>query len=420
MTSFNPPKTRANIEADLTLARQNSDFATEAACLIALGDMAKENEEYNLAQGLYGQAWAVYEKLHDQRQTVQAILALVNVFSELRWKNEDFETLFIARSLCDEALKTAEQTHDYASQGRVWKVKADLMSDEFWSQKLKRPIYTKAIQLCEQGHDPVGQADAIMRLGSIEMESHTYEQARTLFGRALHLYRQNNHYEGQANALSYLAAVADRQCDINAKKSYYAHTVSVYNQLNQPFKAAEVLQKLGKLALEEKDYDRALKCHKEELALYEHKYGYHYENALYCLGLVTEAAKDYEEALSYYTKALALSNKDDAITLASRLFALARIYAAMGDINTGRHYAQEAMTTNDSDPRVDRFYHSVFMHWQWGEIEYKAEFYETGCSLCREALVLAQGVPIGRHILDVWEQDLAAMNCPTRLGESTL
>lgn len=424
MTSFNPPKTRANIEADLTLARQNSDFATEAACLIALGDMAKENEEYNLAQGLYGQAWAAYEKVGDHRQTVQAILSLTDVFIRLSWDEVNFEAAFLAPILCNRALKVAEEAQDFAVQGRVWKVKADLISFDFENREIKQATYEHALKLCELGCDVVGQADAMMQLGIgylMERQADSYQQAEARFSNALHLYRKADCREGEASALVRLAEVSGSLKDITAKKSYYKQALKLYQQLEQPLEVAKILDELGEIGLREKDYDLAIQYHKKELALCD-RYGEDligYTSALFSLARVYQAAKNYEEARFYYAKELALCNVTDTMVLASRLFALGRVYALMGDTNTGRQYAQQAIKTSDDNPQRDELDYYLWYRWEWGKIEYEAGYQEAGCALCYEAYKFAEDIPFGRQFLDKLQQELAAMNCPTPSDSET-
>jgi tetratricopeptide (TPR) repeat protein len=416
MLPSHPSKSRADLEADLALARQDSDFAAEAACLVALGDIAKENEEYDLAQGLYGQAWASYEKAGDQSKTVQAILSLTDVYARLAWDEENFEAAFFARCFCDQALRIAEQAQDYAAQGRTMKIKADLIRFDVAEREIKQSIYEHALKLCKQGGDLEGQANAIMQLGIIQMEPGTYEQAKILFSSALNLYQQAYCNEGAASALVRLGEVAGCQQRTLTKKNYYTSALKIYEQLDQPLKVAEMLGELGQLVrVYEKDYELALSYHKQEALLYdqhsEDPVGY--ENALSSIGHVYEAAKNYEEAQIYYTKELALCDETDTLLLASRLFALARVYAAMDDINTGRQYAQQAIKTSGDNPHRDHLFYRIWDRWLWGKIEYQTGYHETGRALCQEAITLAEEIPFGRHILDVWQQDLAAMNCPT-------
>jgi tetratricopeptide (TPR) repeat protein len=415
MLPSHPSKSRADLEADLALARQNSDFVTEAACLMALGDIAKESEEYNLAQGLYGQAWAAYEKAGDQSKTVQAILALTDVYARLAWDEENFEAAFLARCFCDEAFKVAEQAQDYAGQGRAWKVKADLMGHVFEEQAIKQSTYEHALKLCEQGEDLEGQADVLMELGFIYRHDHDDNtQAKALFSHAIHLYHQAHLYEQEARSLSRLADLVTPQHDMVAKRNYYKQALKLYEQLNQPLKIAEMLGELGRLASDEKDYDLALAYHKQELALYD-RYSEDangYEGALFHIGHVYEAAKNYEEAHFYYRKQLALCDEKDTFIFADRLYALGHVYALMGNISTGRQYAMQAIMVGDNNPHNDDLFNRILMRWQWGKLEYEAGCHETACALCCEAYVLAEEIPFGSHILDVWQQDLAAMNCP--------
>jgi tetratricopeptide (TPR) repeat protein len=371
---------------------------------------------------LYGQAWAVYERAGDQRQTAQVILALVGVYARLAWDEENFEAAFLARCFCDQALKIAEQAQNYAGQGRVLKVKADLMGHVFAEKAIKQSTYEQALKLCEQGGDLQGQADVLMELGFIYRHDHDDNtQAKAFFSRAIHLYHQANRYEQEARSLGLLADLVIGQHDTIAKKTYYKQALRIYEQLNQPLKVAEMLGKLGRLASDEKDYDLALTYHKQELALYD-RYSEEpngYEGALFHIAHVYEAAQNYEEARFYYAKELALCDKKDTFIFADRLYALGRVYALIGDINTGRQYAYQAIATGDGDTHNDHLFNRIGMRWEWGKIEYKAGYYETACVLCREAITLAEAIPFGRHILDVWDQEFAAMNCPTLSDSET-
>lgn len=150
---------RPTLEADLARARQNSDFAAEAACLIALAQIANEEKEYALSQALYAQARDAYDHAQDKNGKAEALKALAQALINGELGEQRTACTYLA-----EAIPLYEQLGDQHEQARLYTVLAHC----YWQineNEIRIPLYEKALALLERIKDPVVQAKFSLELG---------------------------------------------------------------------------------------------------------------------------------------------------------------------------------------------------------------------------------------------------------------
>lgn len=194
---------RHDLEADLLRHQAAGDFAAQAETLMQLAQIAAIEEEFSIAQGLYGQAWAAYEQVGDTANMALILYRLSNnlskaLFEAGRWPMLDFDRdavnafYLMAADYYAELGYVEQQAMVYSTMG----VEAD---DESSDIDAARYAYEKALPLYEMTNNSLAQANILLRLGETYIvgdPEHIY-----FVTRALKLYQQIEHKEGEERAL---------------------------------------------------------------------------------------------------------------------------------------------------------------------------------------------------------------------------
>jgi tetratricopeptide (TPR) repeat protein len=256
--SPHPSKTRADIEANLALARQNGDAATEAECLLVLGDIAKESEEYDLAQGLYGQAWAAYKKAGDIQNQAHSLKRLGDLFAQ---QEESIE----AHLMYDQALSLYRSVSDHQGEAQTLCAKGDSHVHLFQTEEAQ-PYYRAALSLFRSIGDRVGEADAAYGLSEALREKEHEHESLGLLYQSLDLYERLDHKVGQLKALVNFSNYASR-CDLELAHLCIERRVALHQQLGNLQQQAVGLLSLSEIRVKQENRQAALAHCEQSLAI---------------------------------------------------------------------------------------------------------------------------------------------------------
>jgi tetratricopeptide (TPR) repeat protein len=386
MTHSHPSKPRAEIQTDLALSRQNGDAATEAACLIALGDIAKENEEYDLAQGLYGQAWAAYKHIGDRPGQTKALFALADLTTRdaTILNNRTDQNVFY-----QEAVNLAKDFEDISGQGTIWLAWADFLVYMESPWETVRLFRQNALACFEKTNDMPGQGDALFALAKMDMgvdAPRNEQRGKELYEKALMFYKQADISLKEAEALHHFGVYVGDHISREEGTIHLTRSLSIYKQLGAVQKQFPVYRCLARFACDYNEarqyYEAALSCDVNNELSPEKAY----EEKFCTLQTMSELAikTHHEDANQDLERILALVDISSTIRRKLQIFKLvSKINADLKEFDRARHYIQEALALcQEPDAKLDHPY----VLWQSGRIEILAGQHEKGCSILKDIL----------------------------------
>jgi hypothetical protein len=340
---------RRTLEADLIRYRQSGDFAAQAATLFALAEFASEEEEYRLAQALYGQAWAAYEQTGDTSGQARAVREIAESMSSEFWNQED--DMILEFNL----------------------IEVNLM------RQLAQVLYIQA-------GDVRGQADMHLIIGQATRDRDTQQKA---LQEALEIYETLEDIAQQAKVLSMLA---DEHSDDRAEyRSYLERAFKLYMQIGDQRSAGRLCSALAELDYYEKNYAVARAAFLTAQALFrEVRESVGLMDAIVRLGALILEADDYPAYVTYYHKTLRSLDHEpvDKCAMISFWHQVPKIAGKHQDFETARYAYQQAIVcaTARREPQEQSD-----LYWRWGYMEYyEAGRKAMGFALCQWAMTLFQ------------------------------
>lgn len=340
---------RPTLEADLERYRQSGDFAVQAETLFALGEIAKREEEYSLAQGLYGQAWAAYEQLGDKQGVAKAAQRTMSAMWHF-WR---------------------EDPNDFSHANERMRV---IRMNEL------------ALVLNSDAGNTRGQADIYKIVGI----SHFYnlDVTRQALNHALECYRLLGDMVEQAEIYSYLARAYDYGDDYRFNME---QALRLYEQIGNKESAAYKYMLLAELDEDDKNYVKARNGLETAITLFrEAQDDGGIISAIKQLCKLILIMEGYTAYLLYFRETFQRLRQE--ITSTRELFSLLRTlpYAASRnrDFDTARYAFQQVIAYAASCEEEENQAH---LYWGWGYMEY----YEVGSkhmgfALCQRAMMLLQ------------------------------
>jgi len=341
--------TRDILQADLERSQQAGDFATQAEILMQLAKIAETEKEFSIAQGLYGQAWAAYQKMGDTANMAFTLSCLskmlsLALFEAGRWPTLDFDQSAVY-TFYETALAHYAEMGDLSRQAMTYAVMGGDADDNSEIDVAQR-AYEKALVLYEAIDDRLSQAHILSRLGeTYAVNEPEYEQ---FLARALALYQQLGNKDGEAHTFSALGEFYHSAHDYVMSRQYYENALKLCLSLKNDHQIQHI--------------------------------------TLRCLDAV-QKIEDYKTYQEYHAQIRRMLQEHDM---------LRRI-----DLPVWKHYIAAAVDNQDFIT-ARTIYHGLISraaqghypegqalsYWDWGEMEYKAGRQEMGWAICRYALSL--------------------------------
>ncbi len=169
-------------------------------------------------------------------------------------------------------------------------------------------LHTKALEAAQRIGDPLGQAHALRRKGTLQYLASVYTEAEQSLQRALTLYRGLGHRLGQAHALLYLGTVQRMTGQTDRAIDNLEQARALYHDQRDRLGQANALSYLGATFSRAHRLDDATAPLQEALDLHRQLHDRQGEaNALNMLGTIqymtsrlSTAAQTLQEALSLY------------------------------------------------------------------------------------------------------------------------
>jgi hypothetical protein len=347
---------RPTLEADLEHHRQSGDFAAQAEMLFALGNILKDEEEYeqqaNLSLGFYGQAYAAYELVEDKRGMAQVLQAMANIMINMAENHDEdtgyteFSPIHISR-IYEIVLQLYIELEDIRNQAEIYKILAHRSN----TSDQAHALYANAIACYVMLDDKQEQASTYMSL------SYWYSVSDplrcSLMEHAASLYKQIDDIGMEGAAYYEMGKSSHAAKDYKAARSYFEMTQAICLVLENNEFLAFTLEALGKTILESEGYQAYLQHHAYSLnLLYTHTQG---KKSYVIRNLVLELPQ------------VACTNGDFVTARRAYLSALSYVVACK----------QAALQAD--------------LYWGWSIMEYEhLKRYEMAMALCQRAIALCK------------------------------
>jgi tetratricopeptide (TPR) repeat protein len=220
MTTPHPTSERQSLEDALDHARQAGDISTEAALLLKLGDRARHECEYELAQGLYAQSWDAYQRIHDLRGQAQALRCLAPIYYTLSRRD-------LAEIYFEQAIRLYEQTGDLAEVTVILHQLVDLHHGHPPDYAAQSSYYKRAIAHYETLNEPHKIADVFMRLGQMALVQRLYVLSAHYYVQGVAFYQACGRTDECRAAYEYLGDVLIQLHAFDLAKNAYSQALDL-------------------------------------------------------------------------------------------------------------------------------------------------------------------------------------------------
>lgn len=206
-------------------------------------------------------------------------------------------------------------------------------------------IHGHALQAGQSTGDLVGQARALIGLGSAYFRLGLYESAADHYRRARAAFWQAGDREGEARVLSYLGTVHDRQGRYESAADFHQKALVLHRQAGDQYGEAHALNNLGIVEWRLGRYDSAAEHYRRALDLHGQggdPYGQGY--ALSGLGLIEQRLGHHRQAVEYQQQALQLFRETgNRASEADVLDNLGTTFTSLGRPDLGAKYHQQVL-----------------------------------------------------------------------------
>jgi len=195
-----------------------------------------------------------------------------------------------------------------------------------------KEVGNKILSNLKRLQDQLGEADTLMVLGVVAVQTGNLEEARSKYEKALAIYQNIGYKRGEANTLWELGDLIMLLGDLDEARSKYEKALAIYQNIGENLGEANTLMHLGFLIMLLGDLDETRSKYEKALAIHQHiGKNLGEANTLKHLGDLAVQTGDLEEARSKYEKALAIyQNINDKDGEASALIRLGQ-WAALTD-----------------------------------------------------------------------------------------
>ncbi len=243
-------------------ASEGIEASVRAKALIAAGNLAFIQSDYERTKILCQESLALYRELEDQPGIAHSVYLLGIV----AWTRGDTPT---ARSLMAEALALARKTDN--EERAAWTLFVQGLLESSQGEYIRAcALFEESLELHRKLQNKRGIAHALSQLAQVLIVSQ-YDQARvsTLLDECLAISREIGFKEGTAASFWLSGQVALGQRDLTTARQLSEKSVMLYREMGHRHGTAESLAVLGKVLAAEGDYAAAHMRYEESLVISE-------------------------------------------------------------------------------------------------------------------------------------------------------
>lgn len=349
-------QSRSQLIDNLERYQQSGDFAAQTETLFALAKIARQEEEYSLAQALYAQAYTASEQSANPDGMAVAAHGIADLtanwdvwanLESLWWLANEDTTLELNRAqlwmLYEMALGLYIGVQNIRGQAQIY-FSLGYLADAFNDFVAGQNAFILSTACYEAG----GSTELRLTSSTLSERYSLHSAAnRTMIERCLNLYRSAGHHELEGKIAITLADTALWAKDYATAHHYYSYACDIFVALQDHSLIQHILSRIARIAHRANDY-----------ALYR----------------------------QYHAQAL-LWTKPQTAEFLTLWLELATIASDHRDLATARTAYQSAAAAAVA---MGEPYRQCRIYWQWGVMEYKACHLAMGEGLCSWSIALVQ------------------------------
>ena len=269
--------------------------------------------------------------------------------------------------------------------------------------------FNKALPLCKNSSDLLGEATCLWNLGDIARRYFQFDVAKDKYKEALPLYRLAASLDGEANCFWSIGDLALQSKDFDDAKGHFEQALPLYREVGSLLGEATCIQSLGDIAMRFSDYEGAHTNFEEALDLFRrvgHLLGE--ANCVQSLGEIAFRWSDYGLARGHFSSALSIYDSVGSI------LGKANCIQSLGDISLKLGELKEAQSCYEEAGQSYGIVGSVLGEanclWSLGDIELRQDNVESAVTMFHQA------IPLFKQVGDL----LGEANCNRSLGEIEL
>jgi predicted ATPase/DNA-binding SARP family transcriptional activator len=250
---------RALYEESLTLSKETADRRGIAESLHHLGQIAHDRGDHALARSYYEQSLTIRRELEDK----PGLGASLQNLGLLAFNQGDYAA---ARSFQEESLRLRRE------RGDLWGIAASLHSLGMVAQHqgdavAARSYYEQSLEIKRELRDKWGVSASLNNLGMLAYNQREFSTARSYFEQSLELKRELGDKRGIANSLNNLGLVSNDQGDLDGARVRYEESLVIKREMGDKRGIAGSLHNLGVVAFDQEKYDLARDLHIQSLTM---------------------------------------------------------------------------------------------------------------------------------------------------------
>lgn len=245
---------------DETLTANPAPTATRAAVLIAAGNFARRQADYDIAQGYMAESVALYQTLQDDAGRAGAL-------REAGWLAYDLHQKALTNERFYASLALYRQLGDKAGIANLLLCLAHMMIRQAEFTKQLHQYLAESLALYRELQQAEGIVRVLQQQGEVELASGNYAAAEAHFREALPLWRELDARLNVAWGVALIGEAAWLQGDLATAAACYDEAYPIFVALGNKDGCAILLHHRGQVARRQGALTQAIQFYSESLAL---------------------------------------------------------------------------------------------------------------------------------------------------------
>jgi len=342
-----------NLQAALTLYRQQRNQVGEGNALESLGDVYYEQQDYRTAIKFYQKTLMIWREVRDQyhEAIVLDMLGLSHLYlGELQNSLKYFnQALPIWR-----AGRDASEAQPYRREGEANTLNnIGLVYDTLGEKQTALDYYNQALPILRAVGDHIGEANTLNNIGRVYDDLGEKQTSLDYYNQALSIWRtkgasseENLHLrEGEANTLNNIGLLYDTLGEKKTALDYYNQALAIWREVSDRRGEANTLNNIGAVYNALGERQMALKYYNQALPILRVVGDQAGEAVtLNNIGVVYDTLNEKQTALKYYNQALRILRLvGDRTGEATTLSNIGAVYDALGEKQAALKYYNQAL-----------------------------------------------------------------------------
>ncbi len=256
-----------------------------AHLLNRVGTIYRINGEYGKALSYFYLSLEHYQNLNNVGKIALSYNHIGNLYRVQGNYAGGLEFLF-------KALSTYQQISDTSGMGTVYN---NIGVVYFYQKNYSKALeyYNRSLEIEQKERDELGISVSYINIGEIYQTQKDYTKALDYYLKALVITKKNDERDGIGILYNEIGVIYLNINELYLSKTYLNMALDIFNELNDKYRICQSYIYLGKLALKERDYDKAISNLKIAL---------NYAETTKSIDLIADASKILSETFELLNK----------------------------------------------------------------------------------------------------------------------